>query len=394
MNLKIFFKKLFQLNSQAGYLRLFFTIILLFLLWSFLALINAIYNPLGKLNLTLFPNIISSNLALSLIKDILKAYFSIFSLGVLFLLILTFNMCFLSVVSISSILGEATTFKEKRDLLSYYAFSIPALKKYNFPIVSYPESENDSSLFLPNGPLIASIKAGYALFISSHAENKVWANLSTEKQMDISLEYQEKVIDCFNIQPGKIQLVLDNPLNDFYKSFKIKIDLAYFYQVPDQQNGNDQSSIKNLFEYFGSPNIRYIIEKVIISEVKTTFTQLALESKDILSLPRNPIDDKNEISSINNIRNHHIKMQEKISFHINHYPVFQTVKRNRKRSLYLNPNLFSIFNNKINGVNIPQSYLEIINEKIMTNFQNTMKYFFGSEVVKIKILSFGEQEIK
>ena len=167
MKLNKFVKKCFQVNSQAGILRLFFTFILFFLFWSFLALISSIYNPLGKFNFSLFPYIASSNLAISLLNDMLTAYFSIFSLSILLLIIFTFTLSFFSVATLSSMFDESTSLKPNKELLSYDAFSIPSLKYYHFPMEYSSEVENNKSLIFPNGPLNASIKPGYALAINS-----------------------------------------------------------------------------------------------------------------------------------------------------------------------------------------------------------------------------------
>ncbi len=87
-------KDLVQVNPHAGYLRLGFMLISVFILWSVLAMISAAFNPLGNLNLHLIPDLPTSNLAVSLLMDILQAYFSTFTICCLALFIYIFYISF------------------------------------------------------------------------------------------------------------------------------------------------------------------------------------------------------------------------------------------------------------------------------------------------------------
>jgi hypothetical protein len=394
MNLNKFAKKFFQVNSQAGFLRLFFTFISFFLFWSFLALINSIYSPLRNFNFSLLPQIVSNNLAISLLNEMLTAYFSIFSLSILSLIIFTFILSFLTIAFLSSILDGSTSLKLDKDLLSYDAFSTPSLKYYRFPLEYSSEWKNDKSLIFPKGPLNASIEPGYALLINSFGSNKVLVNSNTDKDLNINLHYQEKVIDCFNIEPVKLEFIFDNPSKRPDRSSKLKFNLSYSYQVQDLANANDQSPINKFFEHFDSTNIRTILEKLIISEVRSAFSKVAPESKAFSSVSTIPLSENKAIDKLHVDMKPHQKKHKNFSFRIIHYPCFPAATRNRKRQMYLNPILQGKLEIDDKSVYISPPYLESVNSILLENFNNAIAYFFASNVIKLKIISIEEQEIK
>ena len=58
---------------------------------------------------------------------------------------------------------------------------------------------------IPDGPLEAVIKPGYALLVRSRANYSVkFNNNDNSDNFEVSLAFREKIIDCFNLKPASI----------------------------------------------------------------------------------------------------------------------------------------------------------------------------------------------
>lgn len=387
-------KGLFIVNAQAGYLRFIFTILLIFILWSLLAIISSIYNLLGDLIPAVFTNFNSSSLALSLFRDILKAYFSIFTISNLLLLIFIFWLCFVSIASFYSKLITLPTIKEYKNYLSSCAFSFPGIKKYQFPNDHFMNSKGEISFSFPEGPIEASIKPKFALIVKNRRIYKTWLNSSDFDNMEISLEHQEKIIDCFDVHSANLQITMENSIKEVFQSPLIKIELAYSYQLPVPKESNNQLPNLNLFELCDSINIRYIIEKIIISEVKATFTQFSMDSKNTLPFQYKKSPANKIIPEYNSGT---IKPKSKTNaFAINFFnnPEKQVVKRNRKRPMYLIHGFSYKNDSDKDDSKISPSLIESINDLLTQNIRKTMVNLFSSDLIEAKINAIREQEIK
>ncbi|MDP2966197.1 MAG: hypothetical protein Q8N39_09220 [Pelolinea sp.] len=387
-------KGLFLVNAQAGYLRLILTIILIFILWSLLAIISTVYNPLGKLNPILIPNFNSTSLALSLIRDILKAYLAVFTISSLLLIIFIFWLSFTTIAAFCSKINIYPSIKANKDYLSNCAFSIPGIKKYRYPNSDFINSEDEKSFSFPEGPLKASIKPKFVLFVSNRGIHKSWVNSSDYDDLEVSLEHQDKIIDCFNIEPTNLQVILENRKKDSFQSPRIKIELVYFFQLPVTQENINHTPILNLFEYCDSKNIQSIIEKVIISEVKATLTQFSLISKDPIFFQHTQSfkNKRRPEKKSNKTQFGHKTDAFSVSFIQN--PEKQVIKRNRKRPMYLTHRLYSNNDSDKEDNKITPSLIKSINELLTLNIRGTMINLFSSEIIEAKIIAFGEQEIK
>ena len=381
-------KGLFRVSDQAGYLRFFSTIILFFIIWSLLAIIYSVYIPLGKLKLILVPNFYSSNLAESLFRDILNTYFSVFTLSILFLIIIIFWLSFITISAFYSRWIIFPSIKDNKDYLSYCAFSIPGIKHYQFPNDVLINTESKMIFSFPEGPLKASIKPGYALFASNKGICKTWVNPSDHDDLAVTIEHQDKIIDCFNINPGTLDILFENHFKDLFQSPYIKIDMAYSFPFPDTHDTPEQSLFMNLFSLCDSRNIQSIIEKVIIAEVKTAFLQFSKDS--IVQIEQPKENEMKRGKEKRNIKspNHHKTDAFFVSFIKN--PEQRAVKRNRKRLMYLNNRLYPNIDSRQEEYKISSTLIESLNEILTKNIQGTMAYLFGSEIIEVKIIAIGE----
>ena len=310
------------------------------------------------------------------------------------MIIFIFWLSFITIATFYSRLFIFASIKEYKDYLSNCAFSIPGIKKYRFPADHFITSEGEKSLSFREGPLRASIKPKFALFVSNRGCYKNLVNSSDHEDLEVSLEHQEKVIDCFNVNPANLQIILENRITDLIHSPYVKIELAYFYQLPVIQENNNNTPILKLFEYSDSKNIRSIIEMVIISEVKATLAQFSLISKDPIFFQHNQsFENKKSLEKkFNKARFGHKIEAFTVSF-INN-PEKQVIKRNRKRPMYLTHRLYSHNDSDKEDNKITPSLIETLNELLTLNIRRTMINLFSSEIIEAKIIAIGEQEIK
>jgi hypothetical protein len=382
------FKEIVQVNPQAGYLRLFLAIVFIFGVWSLLAIIFTINHPLAKLNSFLIPNFNSSSLAVSLFRDILYAYLSIFTISTLILIFYIFWLTYTTAVIFYSRLNNFSTLKENRDYLSYCAFSIPGKMKYQFPNTYPISSKNEKTLSFPEGPLIAVVKPIFALFVNNQGIYKSWVNSNASDELEISLEHHDKVIDYFDIQPATINIDLKNPVKNIVFFPFLKINITYAFVLPDTRKIESNYPLINLIRYCDSNNFRLIIEKLIVLELNATVTQLSKDFRE----PLLQIQPDENHRPVNTRKNKSRELQNLDSFtpRFIKNPKLKTLKRNRKRLLYLTYKHLSHADSVIEDNKTLISVLETMNELFTQNIQNAMKNLFGSEIITAKINAIGE----
>jgi hypothetical protein len=386
------FSGLFQVNSQAGYLRLIFFILLLFIVWSFLAVISAVYNPLGNINLIQIQTSCSSNLAVSLFKDILNAYLSSFTISSLVLILFIFYTSFKTIVNLFCELKTFSLIKNNKDYLLNCAYSIPPLPKYHFP-EDFLEPRVKESISYPEGPLKADLKPGFTLFIYKQGTFRTLVNSSDNEELEISLSHQEKIIDCFNLKPSNLEVVINNQSDGFLWP-NTRFDLVYSYELPFDDEVKNQLPLINLFKLCDSNNLSFIIESLITSVIMSTLTQNKLCLRDISPFPTNKSQNEKHIIKNDLPLNQSNHQMDVFPFRVKKPNEIYRLKRNRKRPIYILPMIktknISNTEDKLNSLN----FFDAFNELLSINLRETMSFLFGAEIIKVEIINISEKVIK
>jgi hypothetical protein len=384
--------ELFQVNSQAGYLRLIFFILLFFIIWSLLAVISAVYNPFANLNLIKISASSSSTLAVSLFRDILNAYLSSFTLSCLALILYIFYTSFKTNINLFCELKTFSLNKNNKDYLLNCAFSVPPLPKYHFPEDLIDLRANKSFSF-PEGPLIADLMPGFALYIYRQGTFRTLVNSSDNKNLEISLSHQEKIIDCFNLKASNLEVVINNQNNDFFWP-NTRVDLVYSYQLPFDDKVKNQLPWINLFKLCDSNNLSFIIENILTSVIMSTLTQNKLGLRDISPFPSNKSQDHKHIIKNNLTHNQSNHQMDVFLFRVKKSNEIHYLKRNRKRPIYIPPMIktknISKPEDKLNSLNIIDAFKQLLS----INLRETMNFLFGAEIIKVEIINICEKVIK
>ena len=347
-----------------------------------MAAINASFRPLESLNLGNILGLHSQNLALSLFWDIIKAYFSTFTI---LLVILFLFITFLSFDSITDFYTELKSFPSKKiskDHLSFCAFSLPKRKEFLFP-----DDFNYSSGNIPDGPLEAVIKPGYALLMSCGSNYSVKFNYGENlNNFHLSLAFREKIIDCFELNPASISFTAEG--QNFSKSFLIEV--AYSYELLiDNEN---MTNFANMLAQCDSRKIRKIIESILISESKIALSHYFRDSSGSSPLLLGQSSEKS--FDENDIKTAELNQKKHSIFNFYKRIQGQGIKRNRKRQVYLSPSLeaTSIF---IDHEKSPSTTLkDQLNELLEINLRRTLITLFGINSIKAKVLNIHEQGSK
>ena len=372
-------KELFQINHQAGILRLFLAAALTFVLWSLLAAISASLDPLGSLDWRNILGINSGNLALSLVFDIVNSYFSIFSFFLILLFLLVALFSFETITDFYTHLKSLPANKISRDYLTSCAFSFPKRKKLLFP------DDLIGSGNILQGPLEAVIKPGYALLVKSREDYSVKFNTSDNSEnFEVSLAFREKLIDCFNLKPSSISFSCRED-QKLAKSFLFEV--TYGYDIPaDNEN---MVKFANMLALFDSGNIRKIIESVLISEAKIALSQYYRNSPEPSANPLNQVQEK----PIDNKKNASRELEQKKYWMVQFFykkVKDRGIKRNRKRPVYFMPSHEATALVANHEETFSPSLKDQLNELLAANLQNTLTYLFGTDCIKAKIINIHE----
>lgn len=381
-------KDLVKVNPHAGYLRLGFMLISVFILWSVLAMISAVFNPLGSLNLHLIPDLSTSNLAVSLLMDILQAYSSAFTICCLALFIYIFYICFETIAVFCFRLNPQQPIKNIKAYLTNCAFSIPQKDKLNLPNDSYL-SGKEKTLSVSEGPFNAVVKPGYALFIKKHGKIRPQIIFGGKDNKEVFLDHQDKVIDIYNIAPVSISLHLENNMEDIFQSPFINVELTYFYDFSHRQDTAEQFS--NLFQSCDSNSLRPTLDRIISLEIKRAINQYSQNSFNIGSPSENHPQKIQNTTDNKFTFNQHSHTPDNYSFHFKKNLDKNAIRRNRKRLVYVSPGfgrLSELNEKKIHSENMT----ERINEILKVNFLQTMDVLFGTKIISVKIISISEQK--
>lgn len=379
-NLQKSLRELFRVNLEAGLLRLFLAAVLIFILWSLLAILSASFDPLGNLEISNTLGFNSQNLALSLFIDIINAYFSIFTISLIILFFIIVFFGFETIADFYSHLKSLPSNRISKNYLSHCAFSLPKRKKFLFP-----DHLNNPTDDYPSGPFEAVIKPGFALLVGSRENYSVkFNNRIDSENFEVSLTFREKILDCFNLNPASISFNIDD--QSFVKSFFIEVE--YVYDLPSGQE--NMAKFANMLALCDSGKIRKIIENNLISEIKVALGQYFRNSSGFTANPfkqvyEEPIGKKENTSKELD--------QKKYSMVINFYKKVkdQVIKRNRKRPVYLNPSHSVAASPKNYEENLSPSIRDQINDLLAMNLQSSMLTLFGTNIIVAKINKIQEQ---
>lgn len=381
-NLRKPLKEFFQVNHEAGLLRLFLAVILTFILWSLLAAISALFKPLGSLNFGNILDINSQNLALSLLLDIINAYFSTFSISLLILFLL---IAYTSFDSISNFYKSLKSFSSKRvskNHLSSCAFSFPKRKMFLFTkeYIKYPGN-------IPDGPFEAAIESGYAILVSNGVNYSVEFNKDgNSDNFVVSIPFRKKIVDCFSLNPASISFKTEEQIST--KSFLIEV--AYSYNLPS--DNENLAKFASMLALCDSGKIRKIIENILISETNVSLSQYLRNSLGSSAPTLEQVSEK----PIHKNENKTEEIDQKKHTIFNFYKIIQDqgIKRNRKRLVYLppSPKVASISIN--NEENLSTSLKDQLNELLSKNLQSTLLTLFGTVSLNAEIINIQEQGSK
>jgi len=383
LNFRKSLKDLFLVNHEAGILRLFLAAALIFVLWSLLAVISSAFDPFGSMDFRNILGINSENLALSLFLDIFDAYFSIFSFS-LILMFLLIVLLSLDIVADFNLRLRSLQLKNiSKKYLTSCAFSFPGRKKLLFPDDRFKASED-----IFDGPLKAGIKPGCALLLKSKPSYSLIYNSGENlENIEISLAFREKIIDCFNMNPASIAFFV----KDQSQSRSFLVDASYDYDLPTE-TGN-MVKYASMLALFDSNNFREIIENLLVTETNLTLHQYFRSHPESSAYPSQEMqDDPIE----NNDKFSKEFKQKKYSRIVNFYKKGNGhgLKRNRKRTIYSRPisEVPSLI--KVQEKNLSSSVMDELNELLEINLQNTLISLFGTGCLKAKISHFQEQGSK
>ncbi len=234
---------------------------------------------------------------------------------------------------------------------------------------------------------------GFALFIYGKGTFRTLVNSSDNKNLEISLSHQEKIIDCFNLKPSNLEVVINNQNDGFFWP-NTRFDLVYSYQLPFDDKVKNQLPLINLFKLCDSNNLSFIIENILTSVIMSTLTQNKLSLRDISPFPSNKSQDDKHIINNNfplNQSNHQMYV---FRFRVKKPNEIYRLKRNRKRPIYI-PLMIKTKNisnpeDKLNSLNI----IDAFNNSLSINLRETMSFLFGAEIIKVEIINISEKVIK
>jgi len=383
LNFRKSLKDIFQVNHEAGILRLFLAAALIFILWSLVALISASFDPFGSKDLHNILGINSDNLAFSLFLDIFDAYFSIFSFSLISLSLLI-ALVSLDIIAVFNLrIKSLKTIYHSKNYLTFCAFSFPRRKKVLFPDDRFNVTEDTV-----DGPLKASVKPGYALLVKRNTEYSLVFNACDNlENIEKSLAFRDKIIDCFNINPGSIPFIV----NDQILSRSFFVEVAYDYDLP--------AGKKNIIKYasmlalFDADNFYEIIKSLLMAETEFSLNQyLRNHSESFTYTLQEANDDPSEKKENISKEVRQNNYSQLFNFHKKDFR--NGLKRNRRRPIYPKPISAASALLRDHENNSSLSLLDELNKLFEINLQTALKTLFGTVFLKAKISHIQEQGSK
>lgn len=355
----------FNINSV---LKIFLTILSVFIVWSILAIITNIINPFPEIRLVYLGSGESTSLAQSIFSDILNSYFSFFSITVLCFFSLSLNLgfklsdsFFREFFSIKLHGKPLKAFLYKLFLNSHIEpINLVSMEKINFFVKS------GSHVI---GPAQINLRAGFAALIKIRGgENRI---LLSKGNHYLEISAEEKLIDIYNFNDSQITIQINNP-----QLFQDKRSIEVKYKIlPDLRSSTTNAKFGNVLEYLDSKNLYDIIDSIILLEFQSLqklMEKLHFSSAKITGESTN----KKQIDNTGFFHNLSLPLNNISKKRLN-------IERNRKRRLYTHPSKISpvIESDSVEVEN--RAVIEKFKSLLTTQIRETVMQLFGIELFKI-----------
>ncbi len=265
----------------AAILKLFILVMILFIIWTMTAFIVSVNRILPE-----FPIHTSNSpsLAQSLVNDILRYYFSPFTISVLILLI---GSIYLSFRFVENTLREFISLTSRQRLLEVF------LNRFFLPVFLQNLSLNP--LMLQNskenilGPVNLLIKSDHAALVKRESEKGRFV-LSNGKDA-LTLLSNERLMAIFNLTPGKLKLNIgDLPFNQSVRRMTI-----FYRPIVPQGSEMEENQAYGIYNKFSPENLRYMVESAVRLEfevLKNEYTLNHIMQASNSKLPQNATHPK------------------------------------------------------------------------------------------------------
>lgn len=374
----------FTVNPKAGFIRLLFIILCFIIFWSLLAIFFSVINPLGPLNLSFFPELGPSNLAISILNDILSAYFTFGAIAGFSLMIMIFWLSAIPVVNFYNNLIPKIPVNIIKQYLLNCAFSIRGILEFHFSQISDSFPEIDTNQIFPYGPMKIWIDPGIMLIIRQKEKYRFITNLKSKKPMDVSLDHCDEIKCRLNNFSKTVRFTYEDPNLTLCDSPFFDIVITYTYLFPSEQELRNIENTNNLINAYDSKELKPIIETIInmginqsLKEYKKSFESL---QGDNLSKSF-PLQENNH--------NSNTQRRFAIRYHFNSFKQ-PKIKRNRKLPMYLLHGLNKKTELLVDDPVLIESKMESFASLINLNINHYMTYLLGTQIISARIKSIGE----
>jgi hypothetical protein len=264
---------LWTTDQHAGKLRLSLFFLVIFILWSSLALISSIAEPIAG-NLFQLLNIAEpGNLAGSLVRDILANYFSLFSLPFLFMG-LVFFWCGYRITL--KLIGLAMQFPDQNVIgkhLKNCAFSNSHYPTYSLSDPDIYQSDRYKLLTRLGGPAFITVPSNsIALAIDQTGVRTI---MPAESQPEtFFLDHSAKLAGIVDTSPLRISQKVKALCNDgnTIQLGKIEVDCELAFDIYAASSGNQEKSLQTveaIIQVSGDSPWKDVIKDIFKHEIKS-----------------------------------------------------------------------------------------------------------------------------
>ena len=376
-------KGFFAVNRKAGFFRMLFIVLCFLILWSFLAIFFSVIKPMGFFALSIYPKIETSNLAISILGDILKAYFSIGALASLLLILLFFWLSTNPVLNFFNVLFPEFPVKTIKQHLFFQAFSLGAVPE--FPLSTNYTSCQRSELnkIFPNGPMKIKIDPGFSLILKNNEKYSGISNFESRKPLDVLLGHDDEFILGMKNISKTLKVTIPDPKLLFSNSPFINILVTYSYPYLPQIELNNDRKMTNFVIGLNAKKLEPIVETIISMGTFQSFNdyntlKMSMQSTQSES---HPLQSKEKV--VGNQQFYAIRFLG-ISFkQIN-------IKRNRKIPMYPYYRAIKQTDTNIDNRATIATNMQTLASLINSNVRQHMLYLIGSNLINLTIISIGD----
>ena len=275
---------LLKVDTQAGYLRLALWVISLFILWSLLAYIASIANPLPTLP-DLWPAIANSgnNLAADLWRDILGNYFSPFTLLNLALALLLAQIAFSGAVYLLTRSLRLSDAKSAQRFLRSCLFSLREYPLVNTTDPDYQKSDPWKILTGIGGPCYLLLEPDSAVLMEDNSGYAQVVFPKDEADNILFFQHGEKAIQIIPARPLSISLRLRG-INRSSHSLdwrNLRMRCKIEFEENSTQPGKNNSLAEALRQNFSLPEHSWEEKLEALLELESRAFLLNFASADI-----------------------------------------------------------------------------------------------------------------